>query len=376
MRYRKAPVHVMHVLGSFGYGGAEMGVVRMIRALGGPDVKHSVLSLSSDLSLKDALPDGIFCRALERREKDRTVFLRLRTLFRRQQVDIAHVNNLGPWFDTVLAARLSGCKCIQTFHGVENPDIEFSPAKKLQARCSLGLGHGVTAVSATAAQLFSRVTGIDVSRVRVIDNGVDTDLFSPADAGTIAELKKRLNLPEQGVLIGCVAGFRRVKNHTGLFRAFAQVLDKFPGAVLVLIGDGPLRRELETRAAELGITDHVRFAGQSDRIPDYLRCLDLFALNSKTEGFSYALMEAMSTGIPVVATRVGGNRVLVKEGQSGFLTEEGDAGSLARAMTGLLADSSLRREMGRAARQIILDRYALSRATVQYQRLYFNAVEG
>lgn len=360
----------MHVLGSFGMGGAEMGVVRMIREFPDAGVRHSVLSLSRDLSLKSWLPARVSCESLPRNQVDRTVFLRLAALFSEKKVDIAHVNNLGPWFDTALAARMAGIKSLETFHGVENPELHLSWAKKIQARLSLGLGHGVTAVSPPAAALFSRLTGIDECRLTLIPNSVDTRRFAPVDERTRQALKKKLHLPVGEFLVGCVAALRPVKDHAGLIEAFARIKEINASVCLVLVGTGPLRKPLQQQAEQLGVADRVVFTGVTHAVEDYLKCLDLFVLNSITEGLSYAVLEAMSTGVPVVATRVGGNPLVVKEGVTGCLVPRKNSHRLAETVLHLAGSRELRLNMGRQARTLVQDRFSLDHMLQQYLRLY------
>ncbi|MEH0023164.1 MAG: glycosyltransferase family 4 protein [Desulfobacter sp.] len=369
---QKQALHIMHVLGSFGYGGAEAGVVKMIRGFPAARIRHSVVSLTPDLSLKPALPRDTFCQALPIRKKDRTAFWALRSLFVREQVDIAHVNNMGPWFDTALGARLAGCKCIETFHGVEHPGMRLSLAKTVQARMSAGLTHAITAVSGPAAQLFSGLTGIPGKQVAVILNGIDTRTYSPAGRVEKERLKNAFSLPGDMLLMGCVAALRRVKNHDGLIRAFGKVVRQGINACLILVGDGPLKKELEHLAEKQGLGSRVLFYGKTDEVPGILKCLDLFVLNSRTEGMSYALLEAMAAGLPVVATRVGGNPVLVDDGTTGYLVRDGEEQEMAGTMAALLEEPDRRRRFGENARAKILSEYSMDTMLDQYLALYQN----
>lgn len=361
------PIRVVHVLGSFGCGGAESGVVRLVEKLGDP-FSHAIVSLSEDLAMAGRLPPWVPCTAVPRKEKDRLLFLRLARLFREREADIVHANNLGTWFDAAVGARLAGCKSIMTFHGVEDPSAGLGAAKICQAWLSWGLGHGVTAVSSTAADLFSRLTRIPKSRVQTIANGVDTSVFCPGSGNQ--KIRTELGLPPDLPLIGCVAALRPVKDHRGLIRSFAQILNHGVQACLVLVGDGPEKEPIDSLVQDLGIQDRVVMVGQVDNPARWLSVFDLFMLNSVTEGMSYALMEAMASGLPAVVTKVGGNPVLVDHGRTGLMVDVGDIGGMASAAAGLLEDHDARIRMGKAARQAMVDAFSLENMLKEYRLLY------
>ncbi len=365
-------MHVMHIVGSFGPGGAEMGIVRLIKGMKDLPVKHSVCSLSSDLTMKSHLPDTICCHSLEIEGPSFSAFKKLASLFRKTGVDIVHVNNIAPWFDAALASKLAGCRCIQTFHGVEDITMKFSTIKKIQFFLSWKLSHGLTAVSSMAAELFAQLTGIDASHITIIDNGIDTKFFSPPSGPEEKKkLRQSLGLPEKPVLIGCVAALRPVKNHAGLIAAFKSVLKqvKTP-AVLVLVGDGPLKSELQDMCVQYGILEHVIFAGRRDNVEQYLKSFDVFALNSKTEGLSYAVLEAMACGLPVVASDVGGNSQVIENCKNGFLYTEGDVKALSEILVQLIRNKEIICKAGINARNKIAEDYSLGSVILKYFTLY------
>ncbi|MBU2631636.1 MAG: glycosyltransferase, partial [Proteobacteria bacterium] len=363
-------MHIMHVVGNFGPGGAEMGVVRIIKAMSDTSICHSICSISSDLRMKYYLPETVNCYSIGVDKPNYFAFKALSGLFKKTRVDIAHVNNIAPWFDVAVASRLSGCKCIQTFHGVEDISHKFSLFKKLQIFCSWKLSHHLGAVSQASADLFTTLTGIDKSCVAVINNGIDTNFFSPEDPAGKKILRKRLGLPEDHVLLGCVAALRPVKNHNGLLTAFERVVRHHPNTRLVLVGDGMLRQDLQKQCSTSGISDHVIFAGQRDEIDQYLKSFDIFVLNSKTEGLSYALLEAMACGLPVVATDVGGNSQLIENGKDGYLYPDGDEEALCDILIQLIGNPDDIIPIGDRARQKILADYSLKYMIKQYFTLY------
>jgi glycosyltransferase involved in cell wall biosynthesis len=161
-----------------------------------------------------------------------------------------------------------------------------------------------------------------------------------------------------------------VKDQANLIHAFARVRERVPEAVLLLIGDGTLRGELERLAGELGLMDAVRFLGDRSDVDRLLRGLDIFALSSLSEGYSVALLEACAAGLPIVATDVGGNREIVRDQNNGLLVPAADPDALAAALGRLLQAPELTSTMGRAGRKWVLAEGSLRTMAERYLRLY------
>lgn len=368
-------LHIMHILGTFAPGGAEMGVVRLIQSFPDKSIKHSVCSVGPDMTMQKYLPEGTGCYSLDITSPCRTAFLKFRDLFLKKHVDIVHVNNIPPWFDAAVGARISCCKCIQTFHGVEDSRLEYSILKKLQILCAWKCSDYINAVSQASAEFFSQLTGIDKKHVNIITNGVDTDFFRPVNLETRASLKNQLGLPKNKKIIGCVAALRPVKNHKGLLDAFALLLKESSEYCLVLVGEGPLETGLKHYCRELNIQESVIFAGHQHDTVKYLNAFDLFVLNSTTEGLSYALLEAMATGLPVVATNVGGNIQLIEDGKDGFLIQEGNTQELYNTLSQLCHARELIEVIGRNARKKIVAHYSLESSLQKYLEMYVRLSE-
>lgn len=365
-------MHVMHVLGNLGMGGAELGVVRLVNSFPPDNFKHSIAVLGSDLTLSPMLGKEVPLHSLGVTGRSYSVFFALRRLFREQKVDLVHVNNIPPWVDCVLGARLAGCNCIETFHGVEQGALRFSPFRRgLFQLASMG-SAALTAVASPAADLVAELTGIARGHIEVIPNGVDTTVYSPLpDAEEKRTLRQEVGLPSDGLLFGCVAALRPVKNHRGLLNAFASAI-KHGGynAYLVLVGDGELRVGLEAQCRELGIEQKVRFLGARTDVERLLKCFDALVLNSETEGLSYAVLEAMASGLPVIATAVGANPQLIQDGCEGWLLPQGDVRALTSCLEGAMASSGRLAGMGQRARDKIVGTFSLEAMSRAYMQLY------
>jgi glycosyltransferase involved in cell wall biosynthesis len=245
------------------------------------------------------------------------------------------------------------------------------------SRTAYLLTSSTTAVAESARNLLVRLLGIKEHKIRVVPNGVDTELFRPI--GSQEERKRlriNLGLPENGFLMGCVAALRPVKDHKGLVEGFASAVSNRASAnrnkdsYLILVGDGPLASELKTLSRQLGVEDRITFLGRRNDIDKILQALDLFVLNSKTEGMSYAVLEAMSSGLPIVATNIGANTELIRHGVEGYLYRPGDLKSLTKYMTGVIGDRDRLLKMGRAARQKIVECYSVKKMVSSYKELY------
>ncbi len=196
------------------------------------------------------------------------------------------------------------------------------------------------------------------ARSQVVYNGVDTDFFDPAQPIDSDSFRARFEVPLDGPMISCVAGFRPEKAHDLLLRAFAAVLESQPKAYLVLAGGGPTRESTEKLAQDLGVASNVRFAGPIADVRTLLAASDVTVLASTAvETFSMAMLESMAMGVPLVATDMGGTREAVLDGRTGLLVPPGDVPALARGLGRLAGDADYRRSLGRNARQLVLERF-------------------
>lgn len=363
-------IHVMHILGNFGPGGAEMGVVRMINTFPEQSIKHSVCSIGSNMTMKDLLEKETECISLGLDGGSHTAFMQLKKIFVEKSVDIAHVNNIAPWFDVALASKLSGCKCVQTFHGVEENRLKFSFLKKAQMFLALKMTDYLNSVSQSAADLLSRLSGINDKTINVITNGVDTDHFRPATQEQKDSIKKDFGFLSDNIIIGCVSGLRKVKNHKGLITAFKKVIQKNSKCILVVVGTGPLEEALKRQCRELGIEEHVVFTGSQKNVVKCLNLFDLFVLNSRTEGLSYAILEAMAAGLPVIVTDVGGNTDLIETGTDGVLIEDNNVEMLSDTILKLCENKKMAEAIGLNAREKILNKYSIDVMLQNYSDLY------
>ena len=209
------------------------------------------------------------------------------------------------------------------------------------------------------------------SNIIVIHNGLDLGRF---DAAPDAALAARLGVAGRRCAI-VVSNFIDYKGHAYLLRAWRELLRRFPSAVVMLVGDGVLRREMERLADELQIRHSVLFLGVRSDVPALLAVADLYVHPSLQEGYSNALLEAMAAGKAVVATAVGGNVEAVSDGVNGLLVPPQDSIALEAAMSRLLADLPAARRMGELARRAVHETYEIGAMVKTYERVYTSLVE-
>lgn len=205
-------------------------------------------------------------------------------------------------------------------------------------------------------------------RVEVVVHGVDVKAIQER-RGDRARIRAELGISDEEVVVCTIANLRRQKGYPDLLAAARTVVDAGAQAVFVIVGQGQLEEEIRERQRQLGLGDRVRLLGYRPDAMSILAGSDMFALASTHEGYPIAVMEALSIGLPIVATSVGGVPEAVRPGVDGFIVTPGDPGALAQAILRLVSDAPLRKQMGEAARTRS-GRYDISRAVRRLEEIY------
>jgi glycosyltransferase involved in cell wall biosynthesis len=237
-------------------------------------------------------------------------------------------------------------------------------------RMTNGLVDHMTIVSEAAAERFIAEDIVPRKLLRVVPNGVDTELFRNVPPGTRETLRRSLGLGGEFVWLA-IGRFEVAKDYPNMLRAFATARRHTPDAVLLLVGRGSLQAETEALVRELGLEGAVRFLGVRHDVPEILSAADGYLMSSAWEGMPMVLLEAAAGGLPIVATRVGGNHEVVRDGETGFLVPPNDHEQLAKAML-RLADlpPAERQAMGARGAQHIQAMYGLGRVVDRWETLY------
>ncbi len=364
---------VMHVLYSFDVGGLENGVVNLINRLPEDRFRHAVVALlhCAPAFCQRVQREGVEFISLHKPPGHAVrLYPELYRLFRRMRPAIVHTRNLAA-LEALVPAALAGVRArVHGEHGWDSFDREGRSAKYRLVRklYSPLVGRYVALSRQIESYLIERV-GVASDRVERICNGVDTARFFPAPARVALS---GCPLPMDGaVVVGTVGRLQAVKDQLTLVRAVAIACRRGAADVrLVIAGDGPLRPEVEAEVRACGIADLSWLAGERSDVPDVMRALDVFALPSRSEGISNTILEAMASGLPVVATDVGGSAELVVPGQTGELVPAEDPERMAEALMRYTADAALRKEHGAAARERVERGFSIDGMVARYAQLY------
>lgn len=368
---------ILHVVYRFAVGGLENGVVNLINGLPHERWRHAVVALTevSESFRQRVRRDDVQYIALGKPPgHGYRVYPQIFRLCRRLRPAIVHTRNLAA-LEAVVPAWAAGVPVrIHGEHGRDVTDLDGTSRKYQRVRRLYRpfVHHYIALSRDLQAYLIERV-GVSPERVTHIYNGVDADRFRATPTGRASLEGSPFNAPRLFV-IGTVGRLEAVKDHMNLVRAFELVLAQAPQAAQrlrwIVVGDGPLRAALEQAVRAAGAESLVWFAGERSDVADTLRALDCFVLPSLAEGISNTLLEAMATGLPVIATRVGANADLMENGRAGRLIARADPQALAEAILAYLYDPVAARRDGAAGRQIVERRFSLERMIDAYGTLY------
>jgi sugar transferase (PEP-CTERM/EpsH1 system associated) len=366
-------LRVMHVVNRLATGGTEHVVLQLIGGLGGEAFEHRIAALRGrDPALGHVpLPGGELLLAGDESARFQFPLFRLARLMRAWRPHIVHSRNWGT-IEAIPAARLAGVPvAIHSEHGYEIEMLAGLPTRRrLFRRAAYGMADAVFAVTRELRDYHARQAWLRPDRIGVIYNGVDTRRFAPRPEEHV-RIREALGVPAGRFVVGTVGRMVPIKDHPTLLRAAEIMAHGGADVHVLLVGAGPeLERNQQIVKASGVLSGRVTFTGASGDVPNLLQSLDAFALPSISEGMSNTLLEAMATGLPVIATAVGGNPEIIEEDRCGTLFRPGDAESLAAHLAQLAGSEEFRRERGAAARRRAEERFSLKRMLEDYSEMY------
>jgi glycosyltransferase involved in cell wall biosynthesis len=303
--------------------------------------------------------------------RDPVALARLVFLLRKERGAIIHTHASKAGALGRIAARLAGCRRV-----VHTPHVFYFEGRRGAARAFYRrieralLRFTTRLVLLTEAQRETAVRDLGMPRERtaVIPNGVDTERFRPgADK---ARARASLGLPPEAPIVGCITRFMPQKGNFVFLDALGKVFRELPAARAVLVGDGPEKARATAAAEKLGLGGRIAWVLRTDRPEDVYSALDVFALASLHEGMPYTVLEAMASGVPVVATAVPGVADVVQDGLSGLLCPPNDPEAMAERIIRLLAAPAERNEMATAARRRAVESFPIKRFLAALAALY------
>jgi glycosyltransferase involved in cell wall biosynthesis len=289
--------------------------------------------------------------------------------------DVLHAHQFGALFHAGRPARRSGVPAVvQTEHG-DHVARAVGATRKLRTRLIAAwagrAADRVFGVSRGVASSLADSGAIPRRKLAVVPNGIDLRPFAdPKLDAEAAAIRRNLKIPDGSPVVGTVGRLAEVKRVDLLVRGCAELVGRGSSAHLLIVGDGPLRGDLEGLARSLGLEGRAHFVGHQSSPGPWLRSMDCFGLASRSEGMPLAILEAWAAGVPVVAARVGGIEGLVEHDRTGLLFDPAKAGSLAGALLGLLGDPTRARAIARAGRARALAEFDEDAMAGTYERHY------
>lgn len=374
-----ARLRVLHVLPAFFGGGMERFVAALLRTEDDEEPwsrsQHGFCVLrDADPALLSTLGERTRVWQLGRTgvapRRDYGCWLRLRRVIREFQPHVVEALSTGTWFDAALATRRPGGAALMLgFHGREDLGAP-SWRRRWCNRWAARHAARIFTVSCEARDLLAEDWHLPAEKLCVLPNGLDVGRFLPVDPQSRLRIRESLGIADSGFVGICVANLVPVKMLSVLLKAWSALPPSEGRAHLMLVGSGPLQAQLEALTAKLGCERWVHFLGRREDVPSLLQAADVFVMSSQYEACSMAVLEAMASGLPVVATAAGGIPELVEPGKTGWLVPVQSTQHLTFALRTAIASPETRRRYGLAARAVVEERFSLQACRRRYLDLY------
>lgn len=368
---------IAHVIYRLDVGGLENGLVNIINGLPEGRYRHAIICLTDYSEFHEKIrPDVTLVKLDKKPGKDPGLYWRLFKTIRFLQPDIIHTRNLAA-VEAQFAAWLCGIKYrIHGLHGWDSDQAKDNASYLRLYKALNPLIHRYIPLSNELENFLAEKVGVDRSKITRICNGVDTRKFYPADKRSKDILPEGFNEPEF-TIIGTVGRMAPVKDQLNLVDAFVHLVNINPeakkSARLVLVGSGPMETEIRDRINQAGISDLIWLPGVRENIPALMRAIDIFVLPSQAEGISNTILEAMASGLPVVATDVGGNAQLVAQGETGMIVPKRSPKAIVEALAEYLSNPELMALHADASRQRAVEHFSIESMVTAYQQVYDSA---
>jgi sugar transferase (PEP-CTERM/EpsH1 system associated) len=363
--------HIVHVVHRFDTGGMENGMVNLFNTLSPQDYRHTVVALTDYSDFRHRITaQRVDFHALHRAPGHGLGWaVRLWKLLRELKPDLVHTRNLAA-LEAQFVAAAAGIRA--TVHGEHGRDVFDLHGRNwkynLLRRAARPLVSNYIAVSRDLETWLRTTIGVLPSRLQQIYNGVDSEKFQPR-VGPRPDFAH-----PDSIVFGSVGRMVVVKDYPLLTRAFIQLVRQQPErserARLVIVGEGPAREACLKLLQQAGFAHLAWLPGERHDVADIMQALDVFVLPSRNEGISNTILEAQASGLPVIATAVGGNLELVADGVNGMLVQPGEVASMAQALLGYLDAPARIAEHGGNARRQAEQRFSIPAMAAAYAAVY------
>lgn len=367
----------MFLINSLTPAGAETFVLNHLRHLDLAKYEPLVCQMREGGELLESFQD-LGVEVISLRERRRPDFRALRSLFhilRQRQIDILQTHILYAGIAGRVVGKIAGVPVIvSTEQDVRVGAQAGHPVKRLLNDLTLPLANANVYITQAVANSFTGSLGHRISRnrrvERLIPNGISLGSKGMNSADSRREARANLNLTEEHLVIGNVGRLENQKGHQFLIRAFARVAKALPNARLAIVGGGTLERQLRKLADEMGVSDKVLMLGKRTDVSRFLPGFDVFVFPSIFEGQGVAILEAMTAGVPVIASNVGGIPEMVLHEETGLLVSPGDIEGLTDAILRIRTDREFALRLSTAARKHVAGQYTIQGSVKKYDLLY------
>jgi glycosyltransferase involved in cell wall biosynthesis len=366
----KKRIKILYLIPGLKTGGAEMVLYELVKNLGKDRFESVIVSIIPIAEIGEKIKKlGVPVLSLNAKFKfNPLIFFRFLSILRKEKPQILH----SFLFHAIFLGRIARKVCkvpiiISSIHSeyiggfLRNRILEFTSR----------LDNVVIIVSQKAKEKMVEAKAISARKTIVIYNGIDINRFKFQDKEKREKVRKALNLKESDKVLISVGRLFRAKGYPYLIEAIKILKKQYPDIVLLVLGKGRKRIELEKQIRGYNLTQNIFLLGRKENVPYYLNASDIFVMSSLWEGLPLSLLEAMVCGLPVVATNVGGIPEIVDEGHSGFLVESKNSLALAKKISYVLNSSpEIRRKMGEVGRKIVEEKFSLDKMVKNYESLY------
>jgi glycosyltransferase involved in cell wall biosynthesis len=361
-------MRVLHLVESLERGGLERVVVNLALAQQAAGDEPAVCCLFVRGTLADELERaGVRVTSANKlRGFDWRAVRAVRREARSLCADVVHAHNAVANYYGALAVLCTDTRLVNSRHGLGLPAGTLT--ERLY-RMSLLRTAAVAAVSAQACERFVASGIVPARLAHTVRNGIRVHDFVAATPATRAAARARLGLAAGDYVVATVGRLNWAKDHALLIDSFARLRSGWPESRLVIVGEGPTRRDLQALIARHALGDAVLLTGDRGDVPELLPAFDVFALTSVTEGYSVALLEAAAAALPMIATDVGGNREIVADGVTGVVVAR-SVDAVARALAELARSPERRAQMGSRAREWVEQHGSIGAMARAYRELY------
>jgi glycosyltransferase involved in cell wall biosynthesis len=376
------PMRALFVLPSLSRGGAEVQTIDLVNGLNPARFEKYLVTFEKQLVQQERIDaEHIrFTHFLRQSKFDTSPVRKIARLIDERQIDVVHcslqIAMLMGWF----ALRYSNRKprFIVALHTTINRDFKNEFFDRVLYQWLMRSCEKVICVCHAQEKHWQQKFPFLIEKTQVIYNGVDAEHFNPEmHRQTGTTLRQRLGISERDKVICHIAGFRPEKGHAILLDAFRMLVQHYQDAVLLLVGDGALRSEVEGRVRKANLTNRVHFMGNLTDVRPVLAASDCSVLASTAvETFSLAMLESLAMRVPVVTTDIGGNAEAVVDNQTGFLVPVGDAAALSDALLDMLEKNVERRMMGIAGRNLVVSKFSSALMISETERVLAEVVNG